>query len=189
MKFQESYQKEIVPKLMDEHGYRNRLAVPRVSKVTVNVGLGQGIKEAKYLEAAEKTLTRISGQRPVKTQARVSISNFKIRKGMIVGMKVTLRGKRMWDFLDKLIHVALPRVRDFRGLSAKGFDGQGNYSIGFREHIAFPEIRPDEIETIHGLQVTISTTAHTKDEGVALLRHLGLPLSGEPPRGKKDHAT
>ncbi len=190
MNLQERYRKEIVSKLMEERGYRNRLAVPCVSKVTVNVGLGQGVKEAKYLEAAEKTLTRISGQRPVKTLARVSISNFKIRKGMIIGMKVTLRGKRMWDFLDKLVHVALPRVRDFRGLSTKGFDGQGNYSIGFREHMAFPEIRPDEIETVHGLQVTVSTTARSKEEGMALLRSLGFPFTGEPSSGRsrKDHA-
>lgn len=152
------------------------MAVPKITKVTLNVGLGQGIKEAKYLETAEATLRRITGQQPVKCKARVSISNFKIRKGMIVGMKVTVRGKRMWDFLDKLVNVTLPRVRDFRGISAEAFDEKGNYSLGFREHMAFPEIRPDEIEVIHGLQITISTTTKNKDEGKLLLALLGFPF-------------
>ncbi len=176
MKLQERYRKEVAPTLMKERWYRNALAVPRVVKVTVNVGLGQGIKDARYLDAAENTLRRITGQRPVKTRARISISNLKIRKGMVIGMKATLRGKRMWDFLEKLVMVTLPRVRDFRGLSPKGFDGQGNYSLGFREHMSFPEIRPDEVETIHGLQVTISTTAGSKEAGEALLKALGFPL-------------
>lgn len=164
---------------MEQGKFKSYLSVPRLLKVTLNVGLGAGIKEAKYLEAAEKTLTRITGQRPVKTRARLSISNFKIRKGMVIGMKVTLRGKRMWDFLDKLVHITFPRVRDFRGLSLDGFDGQGNYSLGFREHMAFPEIRPDEIETVHGLQITVSTTADSKEEGKSLLTALGFPFKEE----------
>ncbi|MBI4713930.1 50S ribosomal protein L5 [Candidatus Uhrbacteria bacterium] len=176
MAFKEVYKKEIVPKLMKEFGYKNTNAVPTVKAVSLNVGLGPGLKEAKYMETAEKTLTRISGQKPVKTLARKSISAFKIRQGMVIGMKVTLRGKRMWTFLDKFFHVSLPRVRDFRGLPPEAFDGNGNYSIGFKEHTAFPEIRSDEIEVMHGLQVTISTTAKSDEEAKALLTHLGLPL-------------
>lgn len=176
MAFKEFYKKEVVPKLKESFGYKNANAVPVVEAVTLNVGLGPGLKDARFLEAAEKTLTRISGQKPVKTKARKSISTFKIREGMVIGMKVTLRGKRMWDFLDKLFHVTLPRVRDFRGLPQKAFDGRGNYSIGFKEHIAFPEIPSDEIELLHGLQVTIATSAKTDDEAKALLIALGLPL-------------
>jgi len=177
MALKETYKKEIIPKLMKEFGYKNVNAVPNVKAVTLNIGIGPGLKDAKYTETAEQTLIRITGQRPVKTLARKSISAFKIREGMVVGMKVTMRGKRMWTFLDKLLHVSLPRVRDFRGLSPKAFDGNGNYSIGFKEHTAFPEIRSDEIEMIHGLQVTIGTTAKSNKEAEALLKHLGLPLT------------
>lgn len=176
MSLQQTYKKEIIPKLVEEFGYKNINATPSIKQVTINIGLGKGLKEARYLETAEKTLNRITGQAPVKTKARKSISGFKIREGMIVGQKVTLRGKRMWDFLDKLINVTLPRVRDFRGLSTNGFDGRGNYSLGFKEHIAFPEIHSDEIEVVHGLQVTIGTSAETDEEAESLLRHLGLPL-------------
>jgi len=176
MALYEQYKKETAPKLQAQFGYKNVNAVPKVLKVTLNVGLGKGLKDAKFLETAENTLRRITGQQPVKTKARISISNFKIRKGMVIGMKVTLRGKRMWDFLEKMIKVSLPRVRDFRGLSADGFDGQGNYSLGFTEHIAFPEIRSDEVEAIHGLQVTIGTNAKTDAEAQALLKALGLPI-------------
>lgn len=172
----EFYKTEVVPKLKQAFGYKNIHAVPTVRSITLNVGLGPGLKDARFLETAEKTLTRISGQRPVKTKARKSISTFKIREGMVVGLKVTLRGKRMWDFLEKLFRVSLPRVRDFRGLSPKAFDGRGNYSIGFKEHIAFPEIHSDELEVLHGLQVTISTSADSNEEAKALLTHLGLPL-------------
>jgi len=177
MALKETYKKEIIPKLMKEFGYKNVNAVPNVKAVTLNIGIGPGLKDAKYTETAEQTLIRITGQKPVKTLARKSISAFKIREGMVVGMKVTMRGKRMWTFLDKLLHVSLPRVRDFRGLSPKAFDGNGNYSIGFKEHTAFPEIRSDEIEMIHGLQVTIGTTAKSNKEAEALLKHLGLPLT------------
>ncbi len=170
------YAKDAVPALRKEFGYRNVHQVPAVRQVTLNVGLGKGLKDAKYLETAERTLRRISGQQPVKTRSRKSISNFKIRKDMVIGMKVTLHGKRMWDFLEKLVRVSLPRVRDFRGLSPSSFDRNGNYSIGFTEHIAFPEIHSDEVEVIHGLQVTVGTTAKTPEEGRALLTHLGFPF-------------
>ncbi|PJE76625.1 50S ribosomal protein L5 [Candidatus Uhrbacteria bacterium CG10_big_fil_rev_8_21_14_0_10_48_16] len=179
MAFQTFYKEEVVPKLKEEFGYKNIHAVPTVKTVTLNVGLGAGIKDAKYIETAEKTLTRISGQKPVSTKARKSIAGFKIRQGLVVGMKVTLRGKRMWDFLEKLIKVSLPRVRDFRGLPNTSFDGQGNYSIGLKEHIAFPEIRSEEIDIIHGIQITISTSAKTDPEAKALLTKLGLPLKKE----------
>lgn len=171
-----SYKTKSVKKLMEDLGIKNINAAPTITKVTVNVGLGKGLKDSKYLEVAERTLERITGQKPVKTKARKSISTFKIRQGMVVGMKVTLHGKRMWDFVDRLVHTAFPRVRDFRGLSVNAFDEQGNYSIGFTEHIAFPEISADEIETIHGLQVVISTNAKSKEEGMALLKELGFPL-------------
>jgi len=170
---------------MQEFGYKNAHAVPTVTKVTLNVGLGKGLKEAKFLDTAESTLRRITGQQPVKTKARVSISNFKIRKGMVIGMKVTLRGKRMWDFLDKLINVAIPRMRDFRGLPPDAFDGQGNYTMGFQEHIAFPEIRSDEVEVIHGLQVTIGTTAKSDAEAAALLRSMRMPLKEKEEKKRK----
>jgi large subunit ribosomal protein L5 len=176
MSLQNFYKESVAPKLAEELGVKNVLALPKITKVTLNIGLGQGIKEAKFLETAENTLRRITGQAPVKCKARVSISNFKIRKGMVIGTKVTLRGKQMWDFLDKLVNITLPRVRDFRGISPTAFDDKGNYSLGFKEHMSFPEIRPDEIEVIHGLQITITTTAKSKEEGKALLTALGFPF-------------
>ncbi len=179
MSMQTFYKTEVVPKIQKEFGYKNVHAVPTVKSISLNIGLGSGLKDAKFLETAEKTLTRITGQKPVSTKSRKSISGFKIREGMVVGMKVTLRGKRMWDFLGKLIWVSLPRVRDFRGLPPGAFDGRGNYSIGFKEHIAFPEIKSDEIEVIHGLQVTIATSAKNDEEARSLLKHMGLPLRTE----------
>lgn len=176
MNLQETYKKKIIPELQKEFGIKNINAVPSVKQITVNVGLGLGLKEAKYLETAASTLRRITGQQPVKTKARQSISNFKIRQGNVVGMKVTLRGPRMWDFLDKLINITFARIRDFRGLSPKSFDSQGNYSVGFSEHIAFPEVRSDEIEVIHGLQVNIETTAKNPQQAKSLLTHLGFPF-------------
>jgi large subunit ribosomal protein L5 len=176
MAIKEQYTKEIVPKLMEQFSYKNINAVPTIEKITVNIGLGKGLKDAKHIETAENTMRRITGQAPVKTKARKSISGFKIREGMVVGMKVTLRGQKMWDFLEKLVHVSLPRVRDFRGLKHDAFDGQGNYSVGIKEHIAFPEISSDEIELIHGLQAVISTSAKTNEEAESLLRLLGMPL-------------
>jgi large subunit ribosomal protein L5 len=176
MAFQNFYKTEVVPKLKEEFGYKNVHAIPTIESITLNIGLGTGMKDSKYVETAERTLRRISGQKPVSTKAKKSISGFKIREGSIIGMKVTLHGNRMWDFLEKLIKVSLPRVRDFRGLSPKAFDGRGNYSIGLKEHTAFPEINSDEIELIHGLQVTIATSANDDKAGKALLTHLGLPL-------------
>ena len=176
MTLKERYHKELAPQLKKELGVDNVMAVPHVVSIVLNAGLGAGLKDAKFLETVENTLKRISGQKPVKTKARKSIAAFHIREGMVIGMKVTLRGKRMWDFLEKLVSVSLPRVRDFRGLPPKAFDGRGNYSIGFREHIAFPEIRSDEIEVLHGLQVTIATSATNNAQGMALLKALGFPF-------------
>lgn len=176
MALKDLYKKDIVPKLQKAFGYKNVHAIPAVRQITLNVGLGKGLKDAKFLETAERTLTQISGQKPVKNKARKSIAAFKIRQGMVVGMKVTLRGKRMWDFLEKLIKVTLPRIRDFRGVPADAFDERGNYSLGFTEHIAFPEIRGDEVDVVHGLQVTVGTTAKSADEGRALLKELGFPF-------------
>ncbi|KKW33332.1 MAG: 50S ribosomal protein L5 [Candidatus Uhrbacteria bacterium GW2011_GWA2_53_10] len=188
MALRQTYKSTIVPALQKQFGYKNIHAVPSVRQVTLNIGVGPGVKDAKYLETAERTLSRVSGQKPVKTLARKSIAGFKIRQGMVVGMKVTLRGKRMWDFLEKLIKISLPRVRDFRGLSPNAFDQGGNYSIGFTEHTAFPEIRSDEIEVLHGLQVTIGTTATSKAEGTALLKALGVPFREEEANNKSREA-
>ena len=171
------FEQEVRPQLMQEGGYPNILAVPRLEKVVINVGTSQGLKDAKYNEAVVATLRRITGQRPVKTLARQSISNFKIRAGQMVGLMVTLRAGRMYDFLDKLINATLPRVRDFRGLDPKNVDATGNLNIGIKEHLAFPEIKADEVEKIHGLQITVVTTAKNKTEGLALLTKLGFPLA------------
>ena len=173
------YRKEVVPELEKKFGYKNISAVPRVEKVVVSVGLSQGLKDAKFLDIAEDTLKKITGQKPVKTLAKKSISNFKIRQGEPVGMMVTLRGTRMYDFLDKLINTTFPRVRDFRGLSSKLLDGEGNLSVGFKENISFPEIKSEEIEKMHGLQVTVRTTAKEKIKGLELLKLLGFPFKGE----------
>lgn len=170
------YKEEIIPKMAEEFGYKNNLAIPRLEKIVVSVGLSKGLKDSKFLEIPEETLRKITGQVPVKTLAKKSISNFKIRKGMSVGMMVTLRGNMMYDFFDKLINVTLPRVRDFRGISKKIADKNGNISIGFKESISFPEIKSEEIEKNHGLQVTIKTTAKDKEGGLALLNFFGFPF-------------
>lgn len=156
--------------------YGNDMQVPRLDKISLNIGISKGLKDSDYLESAKKVLLNISGQRPVETKAKKSIANFKIREGMVVGVKVTLRGPRMYDFVEKLVNVTLPRVRDFRGLDAGKFDGRGNYAIGFKEHIAFPEIKTDEIDKIHGLEINISTTAKNDAEGHELLKLLGFPF-------------
>lgn len=176
MNLKELYKKEVVSKLMKDFGFKNVNAVPKMTKVVVNVGFGKSIKEPKVAEAVEATLKRITGQKPLLTKAKKSISNFKVRAGQIIGAKVTLRGKRMYDFLEKMVRVALPRVRDFRGLSSKGFDERGNFTIGFKEHLSFPEIRPDEVERIHGLEITIVTTAKNKEEAKKMFTYLGFPL-------------
>ena len=156
--------------------YANVLAVPRMSKVTINVGTGKALQDDKLLDFIVDTISRISGQKTVFTKARKSIAAFKIREGMTVGVRATLRGDRMYDFVEKLINVTLPRVRDFRGIDKKSVDASGNLSIGFKEHIAFPEIRSDEVERIHGLEITVTTTAITHDEGVELFTILGFPF-------------
>ena len=175
----EQYEKKIVPALMERFGYKNRMAVPRLKLVSVNVGMSTNLlKDPKIPETVETTLTRITGQKPVKTLAKKSIASFKVRQGQNIGMKVTLRGARMWHFLEKLVHVTLPRVRDFRGISPKLVDKQGNLSMGFKEYIAFPEIRSDEIEKLHGVQVTVNSTAKSREEGLELFRLMGFPFNG-----------
>ncbi len=176
MTLHERYTKEIRPALAKELGVKNLLAAPRVTSVTVAVGLSHGLKDPKFIDAAESVLSRITGQKPVRTKAKQAVSNFKIRKGMVIGMRVTLRGKRMWSFLDKLVHVTFPRIRDFRGISSKQLDTQGNITIGFREFLPFPEIRPDEVERVHGLEVTMTTTSGNKKNGRALSAALGFPF-------------
>ena len=163
--------------LKTELGITNPMALPHVVKVVVSVGLSQGIKDPKIMETVEQTLVRITGQKPVKTKAKKSLANFKIREGMVVGTMVTLRGKRMWDFLEKLVGATFPRIRDFRGISPKIVDEHGNLSIGFRENIAFPEIRSDEVERLHGLQITVATTAKTRKRGQLLFKALGFPFT------------
>lgn len=175
-RLQTKYDTEVAPLLMKEFNLKNRMAVPRLVKVVLNIGLKAGLKDPKFVDAAERTLVRISGQKPVKTLAKKSISNFKIRQGMVVGMTVTMRGRRMYDFLDKLINVTLPRVRDFQGLSSKGIDARGNMSIGFREFMAFPEIRPEDTDYMHGLEIAIVTTAGEKERGAMLLKAIGVPF-------------
>lgn len=175
----ETYDKKVAPELMKKFSYKNRMAVPKLKLVSVNVGMSTNLlKDPKIPETVESTLTRITGQKPVKTLAKKSIASFKIREGQHIGMKVTLRGDRMWHFLEKLIHVTMPRIRDFRGISTKLVDKQGNLSIGFKEYIAFPEIRSDEIERLHGVQVTVSSTAKTREEGLELFKLLGFPFHG-----------
>ena len=169
----EKYIKEVIPRIKAEFGFENDLAVPKIVKVIINAGTGQALKDDKFLDTVENNLTRISGQKPIFTKAKKSISAFKIRKGMTVGATVTLRGNRMYEFVDKLINITLPRVRDFRGLEEKSVDNRGNLTIGFKEHIVFPEIKSDEVERLHGLEVIINTNAKTKKEGLAMFKMLG----------------
>jgi len=177
-RLKELYQEQVVPTLQKELGYENIMQVPRLEKVVVNIGMGEALQNAKALDAALQDLSIITGQKPIVTRARRSIAAFKLRTGNSVGVKVTLRGNRMWDFLDRLINIALPRQRDFRGISADAFDGRGNYSLGLREQLVFPEINYDKIDRIRGLEITIVTTAPTDAEGYQLLRHLGMPFRG-----------
>jgi large subunit ribosomal protein L5 len=173
------YQVEVVPALMKSLELSNIMEVPRVEKVVVNIGLGEAMDNAKALDAAVGDLNLIAGQKPVITKARKSIANFKLREGRAIGAKVTLRGDRMWSFLDRLLNIALPRVRDFRGVSADSFDGRGNYTLGLREQLVFPEIEYDKIDKLRGLEVTIVTTARSDDQGRELLRMLGMPFKKE----------
>lgn len=175
-RFEELYKSDVLPKMKERFGITNDLAAPRIEKVIINAGLGKSLMDQSYADTAVEVLEKISGQKAVTTIARKSISNFKIREGMVVGAKVTLRGERMYAFLDKLIHVGLPRVRDFRGISKTAFDGQGNYSLGFKEHIVFPEISSDDVEKLIGMEVNIVTTAQNNEQGLALLEELGFPF-------------
>ncbi|MGI6551294.1 MAG: 50S ribosomal protein L5 [Syntrophomonadales bacterium] len=175
-RLKEQYRSEMVPKLKEKFAYRNTMEVPKIEKVIINMGVGEAIQNPKSLDGAVADLRTISGQKPVITKAKASIAGFKLREGMSIGCKVTLRGERMYEFLDKLINVALPRVRDFRGVSPKAFDGRGNYSLGIKEQLIFPEIEYDKIDKIRGLEVVIVTTANTDEEARELLRLMGMPF-------------
>ncbi len=175
-RLKEKYIKEIIPVMMKEFSYKNVMQVARVQKVVLNVGLGEAIQNIKLLDAAQKELSLITGQRAVVTKAKKSIASFKLRKGVPIGCKVTLRGNKMYEFLDRLISLALPRIRDFKGISGKSFDGRGNYSLGLKEQFIFPEIDYDKVEMVHGLDVAICTTAKTDKESKSLLRYIGMPF-------------
>lgn len=172
----ERYIQEVVPAMMKEFGYKNPMQVPKVEKVNINVGMGEAISNVKMLDAAVKELEQITGQKPVVTKAKKSIAGFKLREGMPIGCKVTLRRARMYEFMERLLHAALPRIRDFRGISLKAFDGKGNYTLGVKEQLIFPEINYEEVAAIHGMDITIVTTALNDTEGRALLKNLGFPF-------------
>ncbi len=178
-RMQERYQQEVVPALQKSFNYRNVMEVPRIEKVVVNIGLGEAMDNSKALEAAVSDLTTITGQKPIQTKARKSIANFKLREGRIIGSKVTLRGDRMWAFLDRLMNIALPRVRDFRGVSPNSFDGRGNYTLGLRDQLIFPEIEYDKIDKLRGMEITVVTTAKNDEHARAMLKFLGMPFRKE----------
>jgi large subunit ribosomal protein L5 len=178
-RMQERYQKETVPALTKAFQYKNVMQVPRITKIVLNIGLGSEQDNAKALEAAMGDMTTITGQKPVMTKARTSIANFKLREGRIIGTKVTLRGDKMWAFLDRLLNTALPRVRDFRGVSPDAFDGRGNYTLGLRDQLIFPEIEYDKIDKLRGMEVTIVTTAKSDDHARLMLQLLGMPFKKE----------
>jgi large subunit ribosomal protein L5 len=173
------YKKEIVARLTKDFAYKNVMQVPKITKIIVNMGLGEALTNIKILDSAAEEIALITGQRPVVTRARKSIANFKLRTGNPIGCSVTLRREKMYEFLDRLVNVALPRVRDFRGVSSKGFDGRGNYTFGIKEQIIFPEISYDKIDKIKGMNITVVTTARTDEEGRALLRYLGMPFAAQ----------
>lgn len=175
-RLKEQYRSEMVPKLMEKFAYANIMQVPRIEKIVVNIGVGEAIQNSKALDGAVADLQTIVGQKPIITKAKKSIAGFKLRENMSIGCKVTLRGERMYEFLDKLINVTLPRVRDFRGVSPKAFDGRGNYTLGIKEQLVFPEIDYDKIDKIRGLEVVVVTTAKTDEEGRELLRLMGMPF-------------
>ena len=174
------YQEQVRPRLQEELGFSNLMQVPRLEKVVVNMGVGDALKDGRMLEAAVDDLTTISGQRPVITKARKSIAGFKLREGMPIGAKVTLRGERMWEFIDRLVAIAIPRIRDFRGLDPNAFDGRGNYTLGLTEQLIFPEIDYDKVVKVRGMDITVVTTGRNDDEGRALLVALGFPFEGIP---------
>lgn len=175
-RLKERYRKEIVPALQKEFGYANIMQAPAVHKIVINIGMGEAIQNAKAMDNAVRDLGDITGQRPVVTKAKRSVASFKLREGMAIGCTVTLRGNRMYDFLDKLVSVALPRLRDFQGVSRDSFDGRGNYTLGIREQLVFPEINYDKIDKVRGMEITIVTTAHTDEEGRRLLQLVGMPF-------------
>lgn len=170
---------EVLPALKEELGLKNVFAAPKIEKVRINVGIGSLAKQTKDFSEVIDNVSKIAGQKPVVTKAKLAVSNFKLRKGMPVGITTTLRGKRAYDLVDRLVNIVLPRVRDFRGLSAKAFDGHGNYSIGFKEALVFPEISPDDVTNVHGIQITIVTSAKNNEQGIALLKKLGFPFKKE----------
>jgi large subunit ribosomal protein L5 len=176
VRMREKYQRDAVPALMKDFSFGNIMQVPRVEKIVLNIGMGEALQNAKSMDAALGDLTAIAGQKPVITRARKSVANFKLREGQAIGAMVTLRGDRMYEFLDRLISIALPRIRDFRGVSRRSFDGRGNYSIGLREQIVFPEIDYDKVDKLRGLEVAIVTSARNDNEGYALLKQLGMPF-------------
>ena len=176
-RLKQKYDQQVVPAMKSEFGYKNSMQVPKLEKITINVGLGEATQNIKALDSTVVEITAITGQKPVITRAKKAIANFKLREGVPIGCMVTLRRDRMYEFLDRLIHVALPRVRDFKGVSDRSFDGRGNYSLGLREQIIFPEINADKVEKTRGMTVTITTTASTDPEGRALLKLLGMPFS------------
>jgi len=176
LRLKEKYDQEVIKAMMEKFNYKNVMEVPKLEKVVVNMGLGEAVQNSKVVDFAVDDLMLITGQRPVVTKAKKSIAGFKLRQGMNIGAKVTLRGKRMWDFVDKLVNIALPRVRDFRGVSPKSFDGRGNYNLGIKEQLIFPEIDYDKIDKVRGMDVCIVTTAKTDEEARELLRLLGMPF-------------
>ena len=176
-RLKQKYQESVVPAMMTEFGYKNSMQVPRLEKITINIGVGEATQNAKAVDTAVAELTAIAGQKPVVTKAKKAIANFKLREGVPIGCMVTLRRERMFEFLDRLIHVALARVRDFKGISDRSFDGRGNYSVGLREQIIFPEIHADKVEKSRGMTITITTTAKTDPEGRALLKLMGMPFA------------
>jgi len=175
-RLKQHYQKSVIPALVKEFGYKNVMAVPKIQKVSVNIGLGEATQNAKLMDGAVNELGQIAGQKPVVTKAKKSIAAFKLREGMAIGSMVTLRGDRMYEFLDRLMNVALPRVRDFRGVSSKSFDGRGNYTLGVRDQLIFPEIDYNKVEKVKGMNISITTSAKTDAEGLALLKHMGMPF-------------
>lgn len=175
-RMKETYRDKVIPALMKEFGYKNPMQVPKLERIVLNVGMGQAIQNAKLLESAASELGVLTGQKPIITRAKKAIAGFKLRQGMPIGTKVTLRSDRMYEFFDRLVSVALPRIRDFRGVSPKAFDGRGNYTLGLKEQLVFPEIKYDSVASIHGMDITIVTSAGTNEEGKALLKHLGMPF-------------
>ena len=175
-RLRDTYREKVVPALIKEFGYKNVMQVPKLERIVLNVGMGEALQNVKVLESAVTELGAVTGQKPVVTRAKKAIAGFKLRQGLPIGAKVTLRNRRMYEFFDRLVSLALPRIRDFRGVSPKSFDGRGNYTFGLKEQLIFPEIKYDEVASIHGMDITVVTTAKTNEEGKSLLKHLGMPF-------------